>query len=107
MSDAKSARNADLATWRVYIFRAGLGIAILTLVATILCWADPFPLVHLPNGSLWVGLWLDRVFVVAECGSLATLGCGFSGRGGGRVGMCIAGMLLMVVSFWGWLGNSV
>jgi hypothetical protein len=77
------------------------------LIAAMVCWADPFPLIHHANGDLSISPWHDRVFIFAVCASLATIVCAVSGRGPGRIILSIAGALLLVASCCGWLQNSV
>lgn len=78
------------------------------MAAAILCSKDPFPLVHLADGSLWVGPWLDRVFLIAVIGSVVTiLLASFARNIAVRVCMIAAALVLLIIAFGGWLGNSV
>jgi hypothetical protein len=79
----------------------------MALIATVICWSDPFPLVHHPSGDLSTGLWLDRSLLAAACCSVIAFLCGAAGRGLSRVVLMAAGALLLVASYFGWLGNSV
>lgn len=93
--------------WRVWLFRIGVAAATISLIACVVSWGDPFPLVHHDNGDLSISPRFDRLLAVAGCGAFATIFLALFGRGVKRLLLAVAGLLMLFPTYGALLSNGV
>ncbi len=102
-----SDRVAGIAPWRRRLFAAGIALICLGMVGTTLCFAAPFPLVKLPDGSLMVNPWDDRILIATVVVSLLASILVAFGRGLSRTLLIGAGPILAFIAACGYVQNHV
>jgi hypothetical protein len=95
-----------IARWRKLLFRCGIVAAALSTVSAIFCW-HPFPLVPWGDGGYRTNPWDEHLFVGSVCVSSVTVILPFFGRGFRRVLLISIGLLLFVLSVFGYVFNHV
>jgi hypothetical protein len=91
---------------RVVCFQSGVVISILTTLVTMSCWLDPFPLVHLPEGSLSTG-WLDLAWGIGFGGAFVSIVLALFGRSWSRALLVLSGFILVLLAYGSLLQNGV
>ena len=91
---------------RVVCFQSGVVISVLTSLVTMSCWVDPFPLVHLPDGSLSIG-WLDLAWGIGFGGAFVSIALAVFGRSWSRALLVLSGFMLVLLTFGSLLQNGV
>ncbi len=95
-----------LSNFRIACFNCGVVISVLTSLVTITCWLDPFPLVHLPNGSESIA-WLELAWKTAFGGATICIILALFGKSLPRILLALSGIMLVLLPFGSILQNGV
>ena len=99
-------QKPSLSNVRMVCFQSGVVISILTSLVTMSCWLDPFPLVHLPDGSESIS-WLDLAWGIGFGGAFVSIILALFGRSWSRTLLVLSGFLLLLLAFGSLLQNGV
>ncbi len=80
---------------------------VLAVVRAVGCWENPFPLVHLADGGYMTNPLDEYLLVASAFVSLLTVVLAAFGRGGSRILMILIGLLLLVLTTFGFISNYV
>ena len=94
-----------MSNWRVVLFRLGCVAALPCVIAMVMDWTAPFPLVHFADGGYSISPWDDRVFEagLGFCALMIVLAA--FGRGKRRWLLIVLGVFLLALSVFGFLGS--
>jgi hypothetical protein len=92
-------------TLRKVIFGIGCIAGLIALASAVCSWTAPFPLISDDHGGFSLNPLEDRVFIAGLWSALAASILGAFGKGKSRVAVVLAGLLLIICSLLGWLGN--
>ncbi|RZU39294.1 hypothetical protein [Edaphobacter modestus] len=95
-----------LPSFRILCFRCGIVLSIFSLLVTMSCWVDPFPLVHTPDGGYSIA-WLDLAWKVAFSTASLSIILALFGRSWPRILLIVSGALLLLLAFGALLQNGV
>jgi hypothetical protein len=93
--------------WRKLLFRAGLFAGALSLAGGIGCWMNPFPLLPWGEGGYRTNPLDEYLLSASISASLATVFLALFGRGLRRILLIAAGLLLLALSWFGFMSNHV
>jgi hypothetical protein len=96
----------DSPSLRIICFYCGVAVSIFTTLVTMSCFLDPFPLVHLTDGSESIG-WLELAWKVAFGGAFLSIVLALFGKGWSRMLLALAGVMLVLLAFGSLLQNGV
>jgi len=96
-----------LAPWRRLLTTGSLVALALSAFGTVICWTSHFPLIHLADGVMSTNPWDERLFWGSVFLSLLTSVLALFGRGLPRILLVVTGLLLLVLSTFGYVSNHV
>ncbi len=91
---------------RLKLFQAGVILGTIGLLATALCFIDPFPLYRHHDGSLSI-LWLEGAWLFAFCSEITSFLLGLFGKGTARVVLSLISAFALLLTFAAVLQNGV
>jgi hypothetical protein len=93
-------QTSNSRSYRIILFNCGLAISILSLLVTITCIVDPFPMAHSPSGGESTPL-LDLAYEVAYRGAFLGIILALFGKGRSRILLVLSGtMVLLSALMW-------
>ena len=99
-------RKPLLSKVRMVCVQSGVMISILTTLVTMSCWLDPFPLVHLPDGSESIR-WLEMAWGIGFGGAFVSIILALFGRSWSRTLLVLSGFMLVLLAYGSLLQNGV
>jgi|GEM_PF-5031477 len=91
--------------WRTLLFRVGVISCVLAAIGTIVCWANPFPLIPWGEGGYQTNSRDEYVFLGSVSTSLLTVILSSFGRGGSRILLILIGLVLLALCVVGFFNN--
>src|ERR1700730_18237784 len=73
-----------LPSFRIACFRCGIVTSVLSLLVTMTCWIDPFPLIHTPDGGYSIA-WLELAWRMAISTAMFSIILALFGRSWPRI----------------------
>jgi hypothetical protein len=91
---------------RIAFFGCGVASSILSLLVTMSCWIDPFPLLHTPAGG-YSTAWLELAWGLAFGTALLSIILALFGRSWPRILLIGSGTMLLLLVYGALLQNGV
>jgi len=95
-----------LAGFRIAAFRCGIVVGLLSLLVSMSCWIDPYPLVRTSDGGYSIA-WLELAWKLAFGAGLLSLILALFGRGWPRLLLIASGIVLLLLMYGSLLQNGV
>lgn len=99
--------NQVFPRWRGFLFRTGMLAGALSLAGAIGCWMNPFPLLPWGEGGNRTNPLDEYLLWATVSASIATFIFAIFGRGLPRILLITSGLLLLIVSWFGYMSNHV
>ena len=92
-------------TWRSVLFSIGVIAAVISAVAGVCSWIDPFPLVSDGQGGWRLNPLEGWAFIAGVSTGFAAVILGAFGKRVSCASLVLLGILLILFNIFGWLGN--
>ncbi|NYF90130.1 hypothetical protein HDF08_002197 [Edaphobacter lichenicola] len=102
----QSGQASLLPNTRRALFRLGIAASILSLLVTMSCWVDPYPLRQTLDGGYSIA-WLDDAWMVAFATSLLGVALALFGKGRPRALLILSNIASLLLAFGSLLQNGV
>lgn len=97
--------SVSVSKWHSVLFSIGGIAAVISAVAGVCSWVDPFPLLSDGRGGWRLNPLEGRVLIAGLLTGFVTIILGTFGKRVGRVLLIVIGLLLIVFNILGWLGS--
>jgi hypothetical protein len=91
--------------WRSVLFAVGTIAAVISIVAGVCSWIDPFPLLSDGQGGFRLNPLEDRLLFAGLSTGFVAVVLGAFGKRLGRVSIVVVGFLSILSNIAGWMGN--